>query len=70
MWGDEAKEKLLIQKRGHLLEEFKLGILDKVEYLEKIRELEGGGPPEKRQDTRVREFSPDWDENYFFHDAD
>lgn len=37
MWSDEAKEKLLVQKHGHLLEEFKLGILDKVEYLEKIR---------------------------------
>jgi hypothetical protein len=62
MWSDEAKEKLLIQKRAHILEEFKQGILDRDQYLEKIEDLEGGGPPAKRQNTR--EFSPDWEDFY------
>ena len=49
MWSDEAKEKLLIQKQAHLLEEFKLGIWTKDEYIEKLNEVQGGGPPAKRQ---------------------
>jgi hypothetical protein len=60
MWSDEMKEKLLIQKRAHLLEEFKLGLVTKVEYLAKVLDLEGGGPPVKRQNTR--QYSPDWEE--------
>lgn len=63
MWNDEMKEKLLIQKRTHLLEEFKLGLVDKAQYLEKVAELEGGGRPAKRQDTR--QFSPDWNDSDF-----
>lgn len=66
MWSDETKEKLLIQKRAHILEEFKLGLVNKEEYLAKIADLEGGGPPAKRQDTR--QYSPDWDELDFYAD--
>ena len=57
MWNDEMKEKLLIQKRAHILKEFKLGLVDKAEYLEKIAELEGGGNPAKCQ--RTHQFSSD-----------
>jgi hypothetical protein len=66
MWSDEMKEKLLIQKRAHILEEFILGLVTKEEYLEKIADLDGGGPPVKRQDTR--QYSPDWDELDFYAD--
>lgn len=58
------KEKLLIQKRAHILEEFKLGLVDKEEYLEKIAELDRGGRPAKRQNTHP--FSPDWDDTDFY----
>ncbi|EDR10153.1 uncharacterized protein LACBIDRAFT_318208 [Laccaria bicolor S238N-H82] len=64
MWSDEAKEKLLIQKRAHLLDEFKLGIYDRETYLEKKAELEGGSPPAKCQN--MRQFSPDWDDANFY----
>lgn len=40
MWSNEAKEKLLIQKRAHLLDEFKEGVYDRETYLEKKAELE------------------------------
>jgi hypothetical protein len=43
MWGDEAKEKLMLQKRGMLLEELKLGVWTKEEYQEQLLELNGGG---------------------------
>jgi len=66
MWNDEMKEKLLIQKRAHILEEFKLGLVTKEEYLVKIADLDGGGPPPKRQNTRQP--SPDWDESDFYAD--
>jgi hypothetical protein len=36
MWNDKVKEKLLIQKRAHLLEEFKLKIWSREEYIEKL----------------------------------
>jgi hypothetical protein len=64
MWNDEMKEKLLIQKRAHILEEFKLGLVNKEEYLEKVAELDGGGRSVKRQNTR--QFSPDWDDSNFY----
>ena len=64
MWSDEAKEKLLIQKRAHLLNEFKEGVYDRETYLEKKAELEGGGPALKRRD--IRQFSPDWDDANFY----
>ena len=64
MWNDEMKEKLLIQKRAHFLEEFRLGLVNKEEYLEKIAELDGGGRPAKCQDTH--QFSPDWDDLDFY----
>ena len=38
--------------------------MNKEEYLEKIAELDGGGRPAKRQDTR--QFSPDWDDLDFY----
>ena len=60
------KEKLLIQKRVHILEEFKLRLVTKEEYLEKIADLEGGAPPLKCQNTR--QYSPDWDESDFYAD--
>ena len=47
MWNDEMKEMLLIQKQAYVLEEFKFGLVDKGEYLEKIAELDGGGHPAK-----------------------
>ena len=64
MWNDEAREKILLQKRGHLLKEFKLGIWTKDEYMEKLEDLEGGAPrvAEKRQ--KVRHVSPDWPETF------
>ncbi|KAF8802078.1 hypothetical protein BYT27DRAFT_7048271, partial [Phlegmacium glaucopus] len=61
MWNDEMKEKLLIQKQAHVLEEFKLGLVDKEQYLEKIAELDGGSRPAKCQDTH--QFSPNWDDS-------
>lgn len=64
MWNDEMKEKLLIQKRAHILEEFKLRLVDKEEYLKKIADLDGGGHPAKHQDTC--QFSPDWDDSNFY----
>ena len=64
MWNDEMKEKLLIQKQAHILEEFKLGLVDKEGYLEKITELDGGGCSAKHQNTH--QFSPDWNNLYFY----
>jgi len=37
------------EKQAHLLEEFKLGIWTKDEYIEKLNEVQGGGPPAKCQ---------------------
>jgi hypothetical protein len=64
MWSDEMKEKLLIQKQTHILEEFKLGLVNKEEYLGKFADFEGGGPPLKHQNTC--QYSPDWDELDFY----
>ena len=55
---------LLIQKQAYVLEEFKFGLVDKEEYLEKIAELDGGGHPAKCQDTC--QFFPDWDDLDFY----
>lgn len=62
MWNDEAREKILLQKRGHLLEEFKLGIWTKDEYMEKLEDLEGGAPRAAAKRQKVRHVSPDWPE--------
>ncbi|KAF8811042.1 hypothetical protein BYT27DRAFT_7090356, partial [Phlegmacium glaucopus] len=63
-WSEENLAKLNIQKQGQLLEEFKLDIWTKEEYLEQVRKLEGGSEPApKRQKTRY--VSPDWDDDAF-----
>lgn len=66
MWSDENNAKLNVQKRGMLLEEFKLGIWTKEEYLARIAELDGSFTPTPKpntpEPTPVREYSPDWDE--------
>ncbi|GLB45646.1 hypothetical protein LshimejAT787_2500380 [Lyophyllum shimeji] len=51
----KATEELAIKKRGQLIEELKLGIWSREEYIEKISELES---PQKRQ---KRAYSPEWD---------
>lgn len=52
-----------MSKRQQLLEEFKLGIWTKAQYIRQISMLNGvildEGQPSKRQ--RTREYSPDWD---------
>jgi hypothetical protein len=72
MWSDEINAKLIVQKRGMLLEEFKLGIWTKEEYLARIAELDGSFTPTPKLNTqapeptpeqqKVREYSPDWDD--------
>ncbi|KDR82164.1 hypothetical protein GALMADRAFT_59519 [Galerina marginata CBS 339.88] len=62
IWNDEAKEKILLQKRAHLLEEFKLGLRTKEEYHEKLEELEGGESHAASKRQKVRHVSPDWDD--------
>lgn len=52
-----------MSKRQQILEEFKLGIWTKAQYIRQISALNGGvldeGQPSKRQKTR--QYSPDWD---------
>jgi hypothetical protein len=63
---EESQQKLNVSKRQQLLEEFKLGIWTKAQYIQQISTLERGvldeGPSSKRQKTR--EYSPDWDSIY------
>ncbi|KAF8816060.1 hypothetical protein BYT27DRAFT_7279137 [Phlegmacium glaucopus] len=64
-WSEENLAKLNIQKRGQILEEFKLDIWTKEEYLEQVRKLEGGSEPApKCQKTYY--VSPDWDDDAFY----
>jgi hypothetical protein len=60
---EESRQKLMMSKRQQLLEEFKLGIWTKEQYIQQVSALEGGnsedGRPSKRQ--RTHEYSPDWD---------
>jgi hypothetical protein len=60
---EESRQKLMMSKRQQLLEEFKLGIWTKEQYVQQISALEGGnlegGHPSKCQ--RTHEYSPDWD---------
>jgi len=60
---EESRQKLIISKCQQLLEEFKLGIWTKDQYVQQVSALEGGvleeGRSSKRQKTR--EYSPDWD---------
>ncbi|KAF8797642.1 hypothetical protein BYT27DRAFT_7125099, partial [Phlegmacium glaucopus] len=64
-WSEENLAKLNIQKRGQILEEFKLDIWTKEEYLEQVRKLEGGSEPApKGQKTCY--VSPDWDDDAFY----
>ncbi|GLB43939.1 hypothetical protein LshimejAT787_1501230 [Lyophyllum shimeji] len=51
----KATEELAIKKRGQLIEELKLSIWSREEYIEKISELES---PRKCQ---KRAYSPEWD---------
>ena len=64
MWNDEAREKILLQKRGHLLEEFELGIWTKDKYMEKLEDLEGGAPWVAAKHQKVCCVSPDWPETF------
>jgi hypothetical protein len=60
---EESQQKLMMSKRQQLLEEFKLGIWTKEQYVQQVLALEGGvsdvAHPSKCQ--RTREYSPDWD---------
>ena len=60
---EESRQKLMMSKCQQLLEEFKLGIWTKEQYVQQVLALEGGvsdvAHPSKRQ--RTREYSPDWD---------
>jgi hypothetical protein len=60
---EQSQQKLMMSKRQQLLEEFKLGIWTKEEYIEQVSAFDGGisddGRPPKRQ--RIREYSPHWD---------
>jgi hypothetical protein len=72
MWNDENHAKLNVQKRSMLLEEFKLGIWTKEEYLKQIAELSSSSaaPTQVQKHTqkqqKVREYSPDWNEENFY----
>lgn len=64
----DAREKLNLQKRTHLFEEFKAGIWSKEDYVRQVAEIEGTNlqpviesvsPTPKRQ---KRDYSPDWPE--------
>jgi hypothetical protein len=63
-WDVEARDKLFTQKRGFLIQEFKLGIWTRAQYVSKIQELEiemspeATIPPAKRPRVE-REPSPD-----------
>ena len=61
-----------MSKRQQLLEEFKLGIWTKAQYIQQISTFDGGvldkgQPSTKRQKTR--EYSPDWDIQTNFSDG-
>jgi hypothetical protein len=61
---EESHQKLIISKRGQLLEEFKLGVWSRQQYIRQVAALEQGvlddeETPSKRR--RTREYSPDWD---------
>jgi hypothetical protein len=66
MWSDENIAKLNVQKRAMILEEFKLGIWTKEEYLEQIAELDSGLAAPARKQQKVRAYSPDWNEDDFY----
>lgn len=55
MFDNQEHNKILMQRRSHLLEEFKLGLIDKDEYHEQVARLDGAGPSSKRQ----RQSSPE-----------
>jgi len=56
------------EARAHLLEELKLGIWTKEEYVEKIGELEGGGASASVKCQKVCHESPNWDLDNFYAD--
>jgi hypothetical protein len=45
-WDAEAQDKLLTQKRTFLLEEYKLGIWSRVQYVSRLKKLEAKMSPE------------------------
>jgi hypothetical protein len=59
----ESQQKLQVAKRAQLLEEYKLKIWDRDEYIAQLAILDGKQddalPAPKRQNTRA--YSPDWD---------
>ncbi|KAF8186682.1 hypothetical protein BJ912DRAFT_852063 [Pholiota molesta] len=69
-WDDEAKEKLLLQKRSQLLEEFKLGLWTKDEYRDQVQLLGGGGPVKRQKSAsdHSERYSDDWDLGNFNSD--
>ena len=60
---EESQQKLMMSKHQQLLEEFKLGIWTKEQYIEQVSALNGwiadDYHPSKRQ--RTHEYLPDWD---------
>ena len=60
---EESRQKLMMSKRQQLLEEFKLGIWTKEQYVQQVLALEGGVSEvaHSSKHQRTREYSPDWD---------
>ena len=70
MWSDENLVKLNVQKRSMLLEEFKLGIWTKEDYLAWIAELESGSAVPAQKKQKVCQYSPDWNEEHFYSSSE
>ena len=61
---EESRQKLIVSKRGQLIEELKLGIWTKEEYVKRVAALEGDVLDEENRSSkrqRTREESPPWD---------
>jgi hypothetical protein len=61
---EESQQKLIVSKRGQLIEELKLGIWTKEEYIKQVAALEGNVVDEENHSSkrqRTREDLPPWD---------
>ncbi|KAG6878044.1 hypothetical protein C0992_008712 [Termitomyces sp. T32_za158] len=66
MLQQKNMDKLVIKKRGQLIEEYRLGIWNREEYLKQVSALEFGSEPISKRTKRAH--SPDWDEDQLAHD--
>ena len=60
---EESRQKLMMSKRQQLLEEFKLGIWTKEQYVQQVLALEGSVSEDacSSKCKRTHEYSPDWE---------